>query len=513
MKAKLEQMNTFLGQLVRVIDEDTLLIFLGDHSMDQTGNHSGNSVFETSAVWIYSRGASLSSSSISFLAEILPKTTSPGGTSSPSFHPTDQPRSKISLLLGLPILFNNLGSIIPELFDQGDSGVKEALELNARQVKRYLDAYRQSASGGDGVWSDLVNAWSKANDCPSDTRVLALFAFSRLSLSTCRSLWAQFSLTLTGAGLVVMVTEMSFLSAFKIGALGSVVSGFVDPLVRDYLDGSLRAPSHTLRRCSRISTPILLIFHTLCFASNSFTIWEDHIVPFLCLTFLAPSVLIGFTAPTPRLRNRILGFSMLFAVCVRLVMLSTVRREEQHPNCTVTFYVSSTSSAPPVIALVLAPVMAVSIPHIIRRILAISESHNGIAHAFLEWTMMAAMLAGTTFWIFEWTHSTEWFGDVGNMWLRNGRTTIARVTVMLVIFAGVAFWSAIPVCLDIRRTERPTRKSANAVTGTNGESPVIANVRLKSSHFECPHLDTQVTFTLLGFANAFGSPYLILPSP
>ncbi|KAI6116610.1 hypothetical protein EDD16DRAFT_1046221 [Pisolithus croceorrhizus] len=554
MKAKLEQMNTFLGQLVRIIDEDTLLILLGDHGMDQTGNHGGDSIFETSsAVWIYSRGAPLSSSSISLPAEILPKTTFPGERLPHRSIQQIDLVPTISLLLGLPIPFNNLGSIVPELFDRGDSNVNEALELNARQIKRYLDAYRASASGGelDGVWSDLVNAWSKVSDAPSDTRVSALFAFSRLSLSTCRSLWAQFSLTLIGGGLLVMFTgivasyalfsllgnsggdqkkklEKSFLRAFKVGALGSVVSGFAYPLVRDYLDGvhahhfvlfgGAVASSLTLTLTCKPrftfdtlkSTPVLLILHTLCFASNSFTIWEDHIVLFLCLTSLAPSVLIGFTAPTPRLRNRILGFSALFAVCVRLMMLSTVCREEQHPNCTVTFYASLTSSAPPVLALVLAPVMAVSIPHIVRRILAISKSDNGIARVFLPWTMTAAMLAGTTFWIFEWIHSMEWFGDVGNMWLRNGRTMVARVTVMLVIFAGLAFWSAIPVCLDIQRTERSTRTRMSSVTGTNGESPVVADVRLKSSHFKSPDLDTQVTVTLLGFANAFGSPYLIL---
>ncbi|KAI6169013.1 hypothetical protein EDD17DRAFT_1524450 [Pisolithus thermaeus] len=125
------------------------------------------------------------------------------------------------------------------------------------------------------------------------------------------------------------------------------------------------------------------------------------------------------------------------------------------------------------------------------------------------WTMTAAVLAGTMFWIFEWINSMEWFGDVGNMWLRNGRTTIARVTVMLVIFASLAFWSAIAVRLDIQRTERPTRTSAGSVTGTNVEFPVVANVRSESSHFKSPDLDTQVTVTLLGFANAIGSPYLI----
>ncbi|KAI6169014.1 hypothetical protein EDD17DRAFT_457345 [Pisolithus thermaeus] len=136
MKAKLENMNTFLGQLVRIVDEDTLLILLGGRGVDQTGNHGGGRVLETSfAAWIYSRSASLSSSSISLLAEILPETTSPGERLPHRSIQQLDLVTTISLLLGLPIPFNNPSSIIPELFDRGVSSVKEALELNARQIK------------------------------------------------------------------------------------------------------------------------------------------------------------------------------------------------------------------------------------------------------------------------------------------------------------------------------------------------------------------------------------------
>ncbi|KAI6151574.1 hypothetical protein BKA82DRAFT_4100628 [Pisolithus tinctorius] len=509
MKAKLEQMNAFLGELVRIIDEDTLLVLLGDHGMDHTGNHGGDSILETSsAVWIYSKGAPLSSSfrPHRFIQQI-------------DLVPT------ISLLLGLPIPFNNLGSIIPELFDRGDSSVGEALEMNVHQVKRYLDVYRASESGSelDSVWSTLVDAWLEAGDAPPKSRVSALFAFNRLALSI---------LTLMGAGLVVIFTsivasyaiyiilgssgedraqrlEKNLLSAFGVGVLGSIVGGLAHLLVRKYLDGvhadhlilfgGALASSVTLVLTCKPrptfemlkSTPILLTLHTLCFASNSFTIWEDHIVPFLCLSSLAPSVLIGFTAPTSRLRNRILGFSTLFAICVRLMMLSTVCREEQYPYCVVTFYASSTSSAPPALALVLAPVMAVSIPRIIRRVLAISKSDNGIAGVFLPWTITAALLAGTTFWIVEWIHSMEWVGDAGNVWLRNGRTVVARATVVLMIFGGVVLWNVTPW---------PAKMVASIAPETNEAPPDVRN----------PDSDAQVTVTVLGFANAFGSPYIIL---
>ncbi|KAI6169020.1 hypothetical protein EDD17DRAFT_1892285 [Pisolithus thermaeus] len=113
MKAKLEQVNTFLGRLVRIVDEDTLLILLGGCGVDQMGNHGGGRVLETSsAVWMYGRSASLSSSSISLLVAILPETTSPGERLPHRSIQQLDLVTTISLLLGLPIPFNNPGSII-----------------------------------------------------------------------------------------------------------------------------------------------------------------------------------------------------------------------------------------------------------------------------------------------------------------------------------------------------------------------------------------------------------------
>lgn len=79
MKAKLEQMNSFLADLVMAIDEDTLLVVLGDHGMDRTGNHGGDSTLETmSAVWIYSKGLELSQGSTSFPSSLIPTAVFPG---------------------------------------------------------------------------------------------------------------------------------------------------------------------------------------------------------------------------------------------------------------------------------------------------------------------------------------------------------------------------------------------------------------------------------------------------
>ncbi|KAF9236128.1 hypothetical protein BU15DRAFT_89293 [Melanogaster broomeanus] len=501
MKAKLEQMNRFLAEVVRAIDNDTLLVLLGDHGMDRTGNHGGDSILETmSAVWIYSKGAALSQEWTSLPSSILPTTI--------DLVPT------ISLLLGLPIPFNNLGSIIPELFnrDVGGSGVHKALGLNANQIKRYLDAYRASPSGGelDSFWSQLSDRWVATQSAAFDDSLAALSEFNRPHI-------IDVPLTLIGAGLVVIAVSIAagycvysllgehvekgdellqrgLSRSLKAGAAGLALGGAVYFPLQNLLEGvhlhhailfggaiiSALTLAFTCRpsfsRHLLTSVPVILLLHTLCFASNSYTIWEDRIVLFLSISSIVPSVLTGFTAPTPRLRYRILGFSALFAVCVRLMAISTVCREEQHPYCSVTFYVSSTSSAPPVLALVFTASCCVC--YTLRyygRVLGISKSDKGLAGIFLPWILMTTLVAGVAFWVLEWAHSTALFDDGTNSWFRLTRTVLARLNLAVVLFGGVTLWWTSPVCLEIKSDACRER--------------------------------TQVT--VLGFANAFGSPYLV----
>ena len=49
MTCKLEQMNAVLKRVVDELDDDTILLVMGDHGMDSRGNHGGDSELETSA--------------------------------------------------------------------------------------------------------------------------------------------------------------------------------------------------------------------------------------------------------------------------------------------------------------------------------------------------------------------------------------------------------------------------------------------------------------------------------
>lgn len=531
LRAKLEQMNGFLHDVVTAMDDDTLLILLGDHGMDRMGNHGGSSILETmSALWIYSK-VPVSFSGYTIPEAILPMINFPGATAPHRYVQQIDLVPTISLLLGLPIPFNNLGSVIPELFDRDFDGssLQKAMELNAAQIRRYIDAYRSSPSGSelDATWHDFSVSWAGTNAVHGGDRLIALNNFTRLALSACRVLWAQFNVLLMGAGLTVIGLSIvagwalysilrdvgddewekwvdhKVLCSFSASTVGFGLGYLMHVMMHEYLNGvamhqtilfaasisssivvvAATRPTIALKSIKALrSLPIFLILHTSCFASNSFTVWEDRIVLFFLISSIFPSVMIGFTAPTSRLRYRILGFSALFAVCTRFMAMSTVCREEQHPYCTVTFYASESSSAPPIIALLLAFPVAIATPRAIRRILKISKSDSGLAATFIPLFFVPALIAGAMFWVLEWVHSAEVLSNMGGV-LRTTRTILARTTAAAVLLGGISLWWTSPICLAISKSQSSQQGASTS--------------------------DEKAQVMVLGFANAFGSPYLI----
>lgn len=532
MKSKLEQMDRVLRRVVDGLEDDTLLVVLGDHGMDRKGDHGGDSTLETSsALWIYSKGMPLASRhSEENQGQEVPYTytTFPG---SPIAHRSVQQVDlvpSLSLLLGLPIPFNNLGTVIPELFTGGDGQRhRQAMELNAVQIARYLDVYRSSASGAelDGVWNELQAAYQKQSTEVDKT------GYTRLALNSCRALWAQFNAVLMGMGLGllgvgVVATWVLYnrlaaaeeekpdggkdslepILLFSVGGsvAGAVVGVALHQTFQSYLEGTnaletalfsasllssiaLIITAWRLPKLSLSSMPLPLILHTLAFGSNSFTIWEDRIVLFLLLTSLLPSLLKGLSAPTARLRNRILFFGAIFAVSVRLIAMSTVCREEQHPFCHVSFYASSTVPSPPLPVLLLSIPTAIFLPSIIRLFLASSKSDNQLAASFLPWLLRPVLLAGTAYWLLEHADSSSLFGAEWNPALRVARTLLARCAFSAMLVGGVSLWYLVPTCLDISVTDD---QSGSVQVGSTNASP-------------------NKQATILGFANAFGAPYLI----
>jgi GPI ethanolamine phosphate transferase 3 subunit O len=529
MKLKLGQMNDVLTRVVELLDDETILMVLGDHGMDRSGDHGGDGELETSAgVWIYSKGPPISSN-IVIPPVIGPQVTFPGAFTPHRYIQQIDLVPTLSLLLGLPIPFNNLGSVIPELFWRDPSGTlyDRALAINARQVNEYLDKYRASPSGGelDEGWPMLQGSWAAVESASAnDAGMIALHEHIRLALSVCRSMWAQFDvvvmnlgLALLGLGVIATWALYEILDTTRVDwdawlynilakLLHSTSTGAVIGLVsaiplRRFIPGlrffesmflgalvvsSLVFIVPALHKFSlyklRLGAfPLILILHSIAFTSNSFTFWEDRIVLFLLMSSIVPSVLKAISAPTPRLRNRILRFSLLFAVCVRLMATSTICREEQQPYCDVTFFSSSTVPSPPLLALILALPTAIALPYAIQRFLRISKSDRGTAAFFLPWLLRSALCGGSLYWLLEWAEVHDILGAQWSSVLRALRTVLARLSMGSMTIGGFVCWWYAPTCLEV---------SVDVNASANGAAP-----------------EKQVT--IIGFANSYGSPYLV----
>ena len=146
MSQRLQRMDHVLKKVVDSMDNDTLLLLFGDHGMTDDGNHGGSSYEEiTSGLFAYSKQASTTD-------DILNKKS--WDEKQGKFHVVDnlnlikQPRlvrqidlvPTLSLLMGIPIPFSNMGKIIPEFFDNG-THLLTAFLLNSMQVINYIMVY------------------------------------------------------------------------------------------------------------------------------------------------------------------------------------------------------------------------------------------------------------------------------------------------------------------------------------------------------------------------------------
>ncbi|KAK5666653.1 mannose-ethanolamine phosphotransferase gpi13 [Batrachochytrium dendrobatidis] len=140
MGDKLVEMDQMLQRVIDIVDENTLVIVMGDHGMDNKGDHGGDSDNELdAAMFLYSKvplmdadGGDTSSSDdktvntepYRVLYDAISQVDQAGLEGSHPFGYWQGHRcisqidfvSTVSMLMGVPIPFGNLGTVIPEVF-------------------------------------------------------------------------------------------------------------------------------------------------------------------------------------------------------------------------------------------------------------------------------------------------------------------------------------------------------------------------------------------------------------
>ena len=377
MGRKLSEMDDVLERVVGMMDNSTLLVVMGDHGMDSKGNHGGDSVDEIEAgLWLYAK--------MDAFAEI-PSKYRDDEVYHDGLPPIRRVRQidllpTLSLLLGLPVPYNNLGFPIPEAFfdkpGQAWANLGRAACETAAQLLRYRKSYEITGSK-----LDLQVVESSLEKCSLSQRAgtwedlyVEARNFQQTNLKLCRALWAEFDSKMILIGIAILSCSVVFLYHVVqfAGRLHSyplqrvlfvqfIGCLFMVPVILLTAQGGLTClalliAGSTSSLCiflwsgkwsnSKVAKlehePYLLqnfaiygipVVHAALFASNSFTVWEDRILLSLTIICLIISAigLRGFGSITGQAEVIIL------MILSRLSSMSTVCREEQMPSCRTSF--------------------------------------------------------------------------------------------------------------------------------------------------------------------------------
>lgn len=542
MAAKLDQMNTVIRDLITLIDDQTLLVVMGDHGMDPKGDHGGESDDEVeAALWMYSKKGVF------------------GRTSSESVTPPRDAKERripqidlvptLSLLLGMPIPFNNLGSPIEEAFC-GSSGsdsrnLVNVNRLAAAQIKRYQHQYsiargvdESQTSGPLGLWMKAENEWlqlsktGKADSGKLRSIYHAYREYERDTLSVCRGLWARFDVPSMIQGIGMLFGGLATLVLYSRGLRSERVAVTAQWLPRIGLGSLIGAAAGSLSTLAPLgessigerlalgvtvggmsgamstlfTTPdsfvsplpnslwgwlsfFVTVSQSIGYASNSYTIWEDEMLLFFISTF---GVLAGLSSLRQKsTSDRVLGtyHSILFVIIGRLASFSRLCREEQMPFCRSTYYASATSSTSAPWQLFIPFLLSLFLPAVIRSFYSGSKSYEGSASLWIGFAFRLGLLASAIYWLLDAADDGEWF-TTGKEILKPVRVLVAQLILGIAFAAGTAtfVWSKPCVTIEVS-------------SGTESADST------KPSQLQPAG---RTTVTILGFANVHGTRFFLL---
>ncbi|KAL4898583.1 hypothetical protein BDV59DRAFT_6488 [Aspergillus ambiguus] len=542
MGTKLRQMDNVIRDLISKVDEDTLLVVMGDHGMDAKGDHGGESNDEVdAALWMYSKRGVFGRTS--------PATVAPPKFARERFVPQIDLVPTLSLLLGMPIPFNNLGAPIEEAFaGRGGNDWKNLVAVNrltSAQIKRYQHEYAVTRGADDGqefqslgLWEIAEDGWKKLQKSgkPDVAQVTydAYRQYQRHTLDICRGLWAKFDVPsmvqgigILFAAIVLLVfyargiradrTDLtdSLLSSVArgsgAGALAGVllsVSNAVDMKILESTAlltavGSIVGGSWAIfKPANQVESPlpqsvwgwlaiVFTVSQSIGFASNSYTIWEDDILLFFLTTF---GVVAGVSSMRQKMTSdRVLGVyhSILFVILGRIASFSRLCREEQMPFCRSTYYASTTSSTSAPWQLAIPFVLTLVLPGVVKSFYAGSKSYEGAASLWIGVGFRVGLFMTSIFWLLEGADDGEWL-PVSKELLKSTRVFFAQIVLALAFAAGTTAFIYSKPCVSIDVTQG----SSEPDNRTKPPAPTQQAGR--------------TTVTILGFGNVYGTRFFLL---
>ncbi|OJJ81894.1 mannose-ethanolamine phosphotransferase GPI13 [Aspergillus glaucus CBS 516.65] len=535
MGEKLREMDQVIRNLIEKVDDDTLLVIMGDHGMDSKGDHGGESDDEVeAALWMYSKKGMFGRTST--------ETALPPKSPRERFVPQIDLVPTLSLLLGMPIPFNNLGSPIEEAF-AGTYGndVKNLAAVNrltSAQIKRYQHEYAAARGEDHSLSLGSLEFWREAEQTfakgKSDAILRSAYdsyrQYQRGTLEICRGLWANFDVPSMIQGVLILFSGLALLVFYarglKVnrteltgslltlagagsglgGAVGGAIGvlGIVDmPIIESSAlfaaFGSIIGAAWSIFG-SQLSLPlpnslwgwlslIFTVSQSIGFASNSYTIWEDEILLFFLSTF---GVVAGVSSMRQKAtQDRVLGLyhSVLFVLLGRLASFSRLCREEQMPFCRSTYYASATSSTSAPWQLAIPFLVTLIIPAVIKAYYAGSKSYEGTSSLWIGVAFRLGLLITSLFWILEGADDGGWF-NVSKETLKSSRMFLAQFVFAIAFGAGTTAYIYAKPCVSISVSKGSPDPEKPA--SPSGQQP------------------GRTTVTILGFGNVYGTRFFFL---
>lgn len=501
--AKLREMDAVLREIIALADEKTLLVVMGDHGMDAKGDHGGESDDEVeAALWMYSKKAVFGRGH--------------NGIVTPPATAKDRPVGQIdlvptlSLLLGLPIPFNNLGAPIAEAFvGPGKADWQNLASVNAlaaAQISKYQHEYSRSRRVEERIFSTSQQDWMSGLQAREEALGsrgkngqfrTAFESFSRCQqemLRVCRGLWATFDIASMLQGIITLLCAVAALGLFArsssgssiesvpiyfthmtiFGVIGSVSSiamtillpGMVakDLSLLGLAAGAIAGFGWVFLKLQRgISMPfprslwgwlavVLTLSQSIGFASNSYTIWEDEIL----LYFLGTFALVAFAASVRQefFIERILGMTqaVLFLTLCRLASLSRLCREEQMPSCRSTYYASSNSSTSAPWQLFIPLILAILLPLVIKTYYQGTRSYQGPATLWIGFTLRLGLVGSAFYWFIDAADDNQWL-KLDQSILKTVKMVVARLVLGIAFAVGTTTFVWSNPCISIQVTQ------------------------------------------------------------